>query len=132
MFHLEGLAGQDTRFLVRPRSPLGNELVGVEGEDCGRSSSIVPKESLLEEKGCASNIYHIPLYELSVLPLPSTNLLNFLRLLFSFWWGGKPPKYVVRSVTSTILRAVWVFFALRFVDIRFAFFTYTGCVCNQM
>ena len=46
---------------------------------------------------CASHIYPIFLYRLSVLPLPPDVLIILVRFLFSFLWGGKSPK-VTREI----------------------------------
>lgn len=50
-FPIDGRSRQDFQRPVPSRSLIGNELVGVEGEARGPSSSLVPEESSLEEAG---------------------------------------------------------------------------------
>lgn len=45
----------------------------------------------LKGKVCVLHIYPT-LYQLSVLPLTYTILMQLVRVLFSFWWGGKATK----------------------------------------
>ncbi|CAE1276092.1 unnamed protein product [Acanthosepion pharaonis] len=91
IFPLDGRAGQDTRRLVRSRPPV--EMNWSEVREKAELAVRLWTRRNLSLKGrtevCASHIYPILLYRLSVLPLPSDTLLAFVRLLFSFLWGGK-------------------------------------------
>lgn len=77
---------------------------------------------------CASHIYLVFLNRLSALPLPSTVLLDLVRVSFSILQGVWVLRYVARSVISTCMKTVYIRLTSRFVNIRFISASYIGCV----
>lgn len=80
-FCLDGLVGQDTRGLLRSRSP---EFVG----DAERRSTA---QFVWGSRRRRRNVFRIST-QLSVILLPHAILKQLVRVLFSFLCGGKAPK----------------------------------------